>query len=108
MNYRPYYTFIQSFMQQVFVATLLYAKDTVVKKLNKDPVLLWVTFYCGYWSSASDLCIVASKMGMEMKWLWILLLSNMRDKNSSLLSKGTLSNALYIHQDSIWNKYLSS
>ena len=36
------------------------------------------------------------------------LLSNMRDKNGSLLSKGTLSNALYIHQYSKWHKYLSS
>ena len=80
----------------------------MVKKIHKDSVLLWVTFYSGDWSSASDLCIVASKMGMEMKWLWILLLSNMRDKISSLLSKGTLSNALYIHQDSNWHKYLSS
>lgn len=45
---------------------------------------------------------------MLMGPLFRSLLSDTTDKNSSLLSKGALSYALYIHQYSNWHKYLSS
>lgn len=84
-------------MQYVFVETLLYAKDTVVREDQEGlcpPVgyfLLWRLFL------STCLMHSISKMGMEMKC--IVLLSE---------AYCLIRNALYIHQYSNWHKYLSN